>query len=222
MAQNDERAQRLKQIADQVAACRLCRLYEKTTNPVPGSGDPNAEIVFVGEGPGEQEDLQGLPFVGRSGQYLDYLLSLIGMKRSQVFIANVVKHRPPGNRDPQPDEILACQPYLDTQLQILDPLLIVTLGRFSMARYFPNAKISSIHGTPRYEERIAYYPLYHPAAALRNPGLRQDMEDDINRIPALLAEVRKLRSGAVTLEVEESASALPPEDDSPLRQLSLF
>lgn len=219
MTQNDERARKLNQIAEQVAACRLCRLYEKATHPVPGSGDPNAEIVFIGEGPGEQEDLQGLPFVGRSGQYLDYLLGLIGMKRSQVFIANVVKHRPPGNRDPLPDEILACRPYLDTQLQILDPLVIVTLGRFSMGRYFPNAKISSIHGTPRYEERTAFYPLYHPAAALRNPGLRQDMEDDINRIPAIVAEIRKRRADTGMPEEDQPTR---PEDDSPLRQLSLF
>ncbi|GIK28417.1 MAG: uracil-DNA glycosylase [Chloroflexi bacterium] len=211
-----DRATALKAIADRVAACRACRLYERARNPVPGAGDPDAEIVFIGEGPGEQEDIQGLPFVGRSGQYLDYLLNLIGLKRSQVFIANVVKHRPPNNRDPQPDEIAACEPFLNEQLAVIDPLMIVTLGRFSMARYFPNAKISSIHGKPRYEGRVAYYPLFHPAAALRNPALRYDMEDDVNRIPSILAEVRRLRSIAAGIP------DAPPHEDDPPRQLSLF
>lgn len=215
-----DNAARLNAIAEQVAICKKCRLYERARNPVPGAGHPNAEIVIIGEAPGEQEDIRGLPFVGRSGQYLDYLLNLINLKRDQVFIANVVKHRPPDNRDPLPDEIAACKPYLDEQLAILDPLMIVTLGRFSMARYFPNAKITSAHGKPRYEERIAYYPLYHPAAALRNPGLRQDMEDDIHRIPDILAEVRKRRA-----ELDGAPPAAPPsipDDEPPLTQLSLF
>jgi uracil-DNA glycosylase len=214
-----DNAERLQAIADQVAICKLCRLYEKATNPVPGAGDPNAEIVIVGEAPGQQEDLKGIPFIGRSGQYLDYLLNLIGLKRNQVFIGNVVKHRPPENRDPLSDEIAACKPYLDQQLEIIDPLLIVTLGRFSMARYFPNGKITAIHGQPKYDGRLAYYPLFHPAAALRNPDLRQTMEDDIHRIPEILTEVRKRRAA---LGGAAPQSAAPSGDDGPPKQLSLF
>lgn len=215
-----DNAQRLQAIADQVAICTRCRLYEKARNPVPGAGNPNAEIMIIGEAPGEQEDLKGLPFIGRSGKYLDYLLGLIGLSRDTVFIANVVKHRPPGNRDPLPDEIAACKPYLDEQMVIIDPLLIVTLGRFSMARYFPNGKISQIHGQPKYDDRLAYYPLFHPAAALRNPDLRQTMEEDINRIPSVLTEVRKRRG-----ETKDSpdGAAVPEDDDhAPPQQLSLF
>lgn len=227
-----DNAQRLQAIADRVAKCTACRLHEKAKNPVPGAGSPTADIVIIGEAPGEQEDLQGVPFVGRSGKYLDYLLDLIGLKRADVFIVNVAKHRPPDNRDPLPDEISACKPFLDEQLDILKPLIILTLGRFSMARYFPDAKISKIHGQPRYENGTAYYPLYHPAAALRNPSLRWDMEDDIKRIPAILAEVRKQRgltTSDAPLSVDEPTpddepSIQKPEgdDDAPLRQLSLF
>lgn len=209
-----DNAERLQAIVEQVAVCTRCRLYEQARNPVPGAGNPYAEIMVIGEAPGEQEDLKGIPFIGRSGKYLDYLLGLIGLDRDQIFISNVVKHRPPGNRDPLPDEIAACKPYLDAQMEIIDPLLIVTLGRFSMARYFPNGKISVIHGQPRYEERMAYYPLFHPAAALRNPDLRQKMEEDIHRIPDVLAEVRKRRGG--------STAPSDSEGGAPPTQLSLF
>lgn len=215
-----DRAAKLATIAEQVRACTLCRLHEKAKNGVPGYGSPDAEIVFIGEGPGEQEDNQGLPFVGRSGRYLDYLLNLIGMKREQVFIANVVKHRPPDNRDPLPDEIAACKPYLDQQLAILDPLVIVTLGRYSMARYFPKAKISAIHGQPRYEGRLAYYPMLHPAAALRNPELRWDMEADMKRLPEVVAEARRRRAAGAP--VQEAPPPADDETDEPPRQLSLF
>lgn len=208
-----DNAQRLADIAARIARCTACRLHEQARNPVPGAGSPTAEIVIIGEAPGEQEDLQGLPFVGRSGKYLDYLLKLIDLDRADVFIANVAKHRPPANRDPLPDEIEACKGFLDEQLEVLNPLLVVTLGRFSMARYFPDAKISKIHGQPRFDGLRAYYPLYHPAAALRNPELRWDMEADIKRIPSILARVRQLRAQAATP---------PPDDDAPLRQLRLF
>lgn len=221
-------AERLQAIAARVATCTACRLHEGARNPVPGAGSPTAEIVIIGEAPGEQEDIQGVPFVGRSGKYLDYLLNLIGMSRNDVFIANVAKHRPPGNRDPLPDEIAACRPYLDEQLAVLEPLLIVTLGRFSMARYFPDAKISKIHGQPRFDGGMAYYPLYHPAAALRNPDLRWDMEEDIKRIPGLLDEVRKRRAtlNGQPAPAPTSEPAPPPADDGdgdePPKQLSLF
>lgn len=218
--------EQLAAIAQEIAVCRACRLFENATNPVPGYGDASADILFIGEGPGHNEDQQGLPFVGRSGRYLDYLLELIGLERSQVFITNVVKHRPPDNRDPSPDEILACKGFLDRQIAIIDPLVIATLGRFSMARYFPDARISRIHGEPRYDGDRAYYPLYHPAAALRNPNLRHDMEADIRRLPEIVAEVRRRRE-AVAGSTHRPPEPPPPapdddQDDQPPQQLKLF
>lgn len=213
---SDERAVALTAIAAEVRACKLCRLHEQATNGVPGAGDPNAEMVFIGEGPGFHEDKQGLPFVGRSGDYLEKLLKMINLRRDQVFIANVVKHRPPENRDPMPDEILACKPYLDQQVELIDPLVIVTLGRFSMGRYFPNGKITQIHGKARYDERRAYYPLFHPAAVLRNPLLEKEMEADFKRLLEILAEVKMLR------EKGKPDSGKANEPPPPPKQLSLF
>lgn len=211
----EDRAEQLKVIAEEIRTCTECRLYKSATNPVPGYGDPNAEILFIGEAPGYHEDQQGLPFVGKSGQYLDYLLGLIDMKREQVFITNVVKHRPPGNRDPQTDEIIACKHFLDRQFEVIDPLVVATLGRFSMARYFPKGRISQIHGKPKYADNRAYYPLFHPAAALRNPGLRHDMEADIRRLLEVVEEVKKRRtSGSMADETSE--------DEGPPEQLTLF
>ena len=214
-----DRAAALAAIAERIRTCTLCSLYQGTTNPVPGAGDIHADIVFVGEGPGFHEDRQGLPFVGRSGEYLNYLLNLIGMQREQVFITNVVKHRPPDNRDPLPDEISACKPYLDEQLALIDPAVIVTLGRFSMARYFPGGKISQIHGQPRYDARCAYYPLFHPAAALRTPALRRDMEADIRRLPEIVEKVKAMRAAAGQPPAAPDAPDVPGE---PPRQLPLF
>lgn len=214
----DNRAAALAALAAEVRSCTLCRLHQGATNGVPGAGSPQAELLFIGEGPGFHEDQQGLPFVGRSGDYLNYLLNLIGLKRDQVFIANVVKHRPPENRDPLPDEILACKPYLDRQIEILDPLVIVTLGRFSMARYFPNGKISQIHGQPRFDEDRAIMPLFHPAAVLRNPDLRAPMEADFRRIVEALAQVKQQRA-------QPAPQDAPKRDDEPPQkpvQLSLF
>ena len=215
----DDYAAQLAAIAAEIRDCTACRLYSGAQNPVPGYGDPQANILFIGEAPGAEEDRQGLPFVGRSGRYLDYLLELIGMKRKQVFITNVVKHRPPENRDPQSDEIVACKAFLDRQFTIIDPLVVATLGRFSMARYFPNAKISRIHGQPRYDAQRAYYPLYHPAAALRNPSLRYDMEADIRRLPEIVEEMRRRRERGGGSETPPDDA--PPEDEEP-KQLSLF
>lgn len=213
----DDRATALSAIAERIKTCTQCELYQGTTNAVPGAGDPQAEIMFIGEGPGYHEDQQGLPFVGRSGDYLTYLLKLIGLDRSQVFITNVVKHRPPENRDPQPGEIVACKAFLDEQIDIIQPAVIATLGRFSMARYFPNAKISQIHGQPKYsgEPVIAYYPFYHPAAALRNPGLRTTMEADFRRLPEVIAKVQGQRAGQAKTDDQ-------PDDDLPMQQLTLF
>ncbi|HLV37198.1 MAG TPA: uracil-DNA glycosylase [Spirillospora sp.] len=216
----DDRAAALKKIADEVATCTRCPLYKGTTNPVPGTGNPHAEIMFIGEGPGYYEDQQGLPFVGRSGDYLTYLLKLINLEREQVFITNVVKHRPPNNRDPQPDEIMACKVFLERQIAIIQPAVIVTLGRFSMARYFPNGKISQIHGQPKYtgEPVTAYYPLFHPAAVLRNPDLRRTMEADVRRLPEVVAEVNRRRNSSNAPDGQKPAS----DDDLPMQQLRLF
>ncbi|MBZ0285839.1 MAG: uracil-DNA glycosylase [Anaerolineae bacterium] len=213
-----DRAAALAAIAQQVRECKLCRLHEKATNGVPGAGTVDAEYMFIGEGPGFHEDQKGLPFVGRSGDYLESLLKLIDLKRDQVFIANVVKHRPPDNRDPMPDEMLACKPYLDQQVEIINPLVIVTLGRFSMGRYFPNGKITQIHGQPKYDNARAYYPLFHPAAVLRNPGLIKEMEADFKRLPEVLAKVKELRAKGGSPKSDN------PNDDPPQppKQLSLF
>jgi DNA polymerase len=139
--------------------------------------------MFVGEAPGFHEDQQGRPFVGAAGQFLEELLESIGLGRGDVFITNVIKCRPPGNRDPLPQELSACEPYLDRQIELIQPTVVVTLGRFSMARAFPEARISRIHGEARKIEGIVYYPMYHPAAALHRPSLRGTIEEDVRRIP---------------------------------------
>lgn len=207
----------LAAIAQKIKGCMDCQLYQGTNQAVPGTGSPNAQIMFIGEAPGAQEDKLGLPFVGRSGDYLNYLLKLIDLDRDSVFITNVVKHRPPDNRDPQPAEITACKHYLDEQIALIQPAVIATLGRFSMARYFPDAKISQIHGQPKYEGDpvMAYYPFFHPAAALRNPNLRRDMENDMKRLPEVIAKVQQLRA------TQSPASSAGDAPDNP-KQISLF
>jgi len=174
---------------------------------VPGEGPEDAEIMFIGEAPGFHEDQQGRPFVGAAGRFLEELLGIIGLKREQVFIANVIKCRPPGNRDPLPEEIEACKPFLDRQIELIQPRLVVTLGRFSMARAFPKARISRIHGQPRKIGGVIYYPMYHPAAALHQPSLRSTVEEDMRRIPELLQRAAQI-----------AESSLPPEAE----QLRLF
>jgi DNA polymerase len=192
---------------EQVRVCTACKLHNGRTNAVPGEGPEKADIMFIGEAPGFHEDKQGRPFVGAAGQFLEELLASIDMKREDVFIANVIKCRPPANRDPQPDEIEACRGYLDRQIELIQPKMIVTLGRFSMARYFPNAKISQIHGHPKKMDGVIYYPMYHPAAALHQPSLRRTVQEDMKRIPQLLADIDRL------------AEEEPPEH---VEQLSLF
>lgn len=212
----DERDEALAAIAEQVRGCTLCDLHQSRTKAVPGAGNLHADIMFIGEGPGFHEDRQGLPFVGRSGDYLNELLKMVNLSRNDVFITNVVKCRPPENRDPLPVEIETCKPYLDQQITLIDPLVIVTLGRFSMARYFPGGKITQIHGKPKTEKGRAYIPLFHPAAVLRNPDLRKEMEADFKRIPVTLEEVRKQRAGGQQPPPPAEQDAPPPQ------QLSLF
>jgi DNA polymerase len=179
----------LEQVVQQIRQCQRCRLYQDATLAVPGEGPAHADIMFVGEGPGFHEDQQGRPFVGAAGHFLDELLASINMTRKDVYITNVIKHRPPGNRDPLPDELAACRPWLDLQIELIQPKLIVTLGRFSMQLAFSGVSISRIHGTPKKVGDIVYYPMFHPAAALHQPRYRTLVEQDMQRIPKILAEL---------------------------------
>lgn len=185
-----DKKKKLEEIAQKVAKCKKCPLYKNATNPVPGEGNPEAEIMFIGEGPGFYEDQQGRPFVGQAGKLLDELLQLIKLSRDEVFIANMVRHRPPGNRDPLLEEIEACQPFLDEQIKIIDPKIIVTLGRFSMNKFLPGEFISKIHGQARFVDFIGkrriVIPMYHPAAALRNTEVVGQLKEDFQKIPKFL------------------------------------
>ncbi|MEM6528898.1 MAG: uracil-DNA glycosylase [Chloroflexota bacterium] len=203
--------EQVEAIAARINTCKQCPLHENRTNTVPGAGDPNADIMFIGEAPGQYEDEQGVPFVGRSGQYLNYLLDKIGLVRGNVFITNMVKCRPPGNRDPQKDELATCKNYLDEQVATIDPKVIILVGRISMAKYFPKGKISEIHGQPLYQDGRAYYPIYHPAAALRNPPLKRDMEDDFTTLLNVIEEVKKRRSGEISGDSNGNSAAEPPQ-----------
>jgi DNA polymerase len=209
----DERKAALETIAKEVRTCTKCDLRGGRTLAVPGAGRPDAEIMFIGEGPGYHEDQQGLPFVGASGKYLGELLAMIGLTRNDVFITNVVKCRPPGNRDPLPGEIDTCVPaYLNRQIEIIRPKIVATLGRFSMGLFFPpNTRITKVHGQAHRADGRVYYPLFHPAAVLRNPNLRPEMEEDFKRMLTLLKE-------AAVAQAEEDK----PDDEPPLKQLSLF
>ena len=179
----------LAELYTEVQACQKCILAQGRSNAVPGEGPDDADIMFIGEGPGFHEDRLGRPFVGAAGNYLEELLAKIDLRREDVYIANVVKCRPPGNRDPSPEEIAACRPFLDKQIELIRPKLVITLGRFSMQRYFSGASISRIHGQPKRMGSVIYYPMFHPAAALHQPRWRGLVEEDMMRIPELLASL---------------------------------
>ena len=195
----------INELYKEIAVCRRCDLFKNATKAVPGEGPENAEIMFIGEAPGWNEDQQGRPFVGAAGKFLDQLFASIGIKREQVYITNVVKHRPPENRDPLPGEISACSIWLDRQLKLLHPRMIVTLGRHSMARFFPGKTISKIHGTAEKRDGIIYFAMYHPAAALHQQSLKSAIEKDMLKIPELLAQIQD-----------------PPEPKQNPKQLSMF
>lgn len=203
----------LAQIAQEVSGCTRCVLHYSRKKAVPGDGPAAASIMFIGEGPGFHENEQGLPFVGAAGKFLDELLSKIGMKRSEVFITNVVKCRPPSNRDPLPEELEACGDYLERQIQAINPKVIVTLGRYSMARFLPNARISEVHGQAARVRGRLIVPMYHPAAALHQGSLKPVIERDFATLPALIS-----RAGETQEVVEEK----PAEDKSQPTQLSFF
>jgi DNA polymerase len=177
----------LTELNGEIAHCSLCEIAKNRTRVVPGEGAEDADILFIGEAPGWHEDQQGRPFVGQAGKYLDELLALVSLDRNQVFIANVIKCRPPSNRDPLPTEIDNCRKWLDRQIEIIHPRIIVTLGRYSMARFFPGKAISKIHGTVQKWNDITCYAMYHPAAALHQQSLRRTIEEDMSKLPSLLA-----------------------------------
>ena len=178
----------LTELYEEIKSCRQCEIARYRTNAVPGEGAEDADIMFIGEAPGWHEDQQGKPFVGPAGKFLDDLLGLIGLKRQQVYITNVIKTRPLENRDPLPQEIVNCRPWLDRQIEIIRPKMIVTLGRYSMALFFPGKSISKIHGTAEKRGDILYYAMYHPAAALHQQSLRETIKADMQKIPQLLAQ----------------------------------
>lgn len=197
-----EAAEKLDSLREQIAVCTRCELHRAATNAVPGEGNPNARILLIGEAPGFHEDAKGTPFVGNSGKFLTELLAKAGLSREDVFITNVVKHRPPGNRDPLPDEMAACAHWLEEQIEIIDPDVIVTLGRFSLAKYFPGQRISKIHGQPKEIGGRFVVPMYHPAAALHNGSLRPEIEADFLKLPRLLAERDKAREAAESIQTK--------------------
>lgn len=198
----------LRAVAAEVRACEACQLHASRKNAVPGEGPAASELMFIGEGPGFHENEQGRPFVGAAGKYLEELLGSIGLSREQVFIGNVVKCRPPGNRDPLPEEIQACAAFLERQIQAIQPEAIVTLGRFSMARFFPKARISDIHGQARMVNGRLVVAMYHPAAALHQPSLRREIEADFARLPELIHRAAPPAPGS--------------EAAAPAQQLDLF
>lgn len=213
----------LKEIAAQTSVCKRCKLHHSRKLAVPGIGDPNTSILFIGEGPGFHENEQGLPFVGAAGKFLDELLGQANMTREKVFITNVVKCRPPGNRDPDNEELAACKTYLDRQIATINPDVIVTLGRISMGNYIQNGKISAIHGKSFWSNGRMIVPMYHPAAALHQPSLRAVVKEDFSRLPELILQAQQTRQTnpavVTTNEFEEDAN---PEEENGTDQLSLF
>lgn len=210
----------LSQVAAQVSVCERCALHFSRKLAVPGEGPVDSDILFIGEGPGFYENEQGRPFVGQAGKLLEELLRKLGLTREQVFITNVVKCRPPGNRDPLPEELQACAGYLDRQIDAINPKLIVTLGRFSMAKFIPMAKISEIHGKSVWVKNRLVVPMYHPAAALHQPTLKPALEKDFMQLPGYIEQTLKNHVPEVKPEPqEEKEEAKPAENPT---QMSLF
>jgi uracil-DNA glycosylase family 4 len=205
----------LQQVADEVVVCPKCDLQFSRKNAVPGAGPSNAQVMLIGEAPGFYENEKGLPFVGPAGKFLDELIEKGGMKREDVFITNIVKCRPPGNRDPEQVELEACSNYLERQIAGINPLVIVTLGRYSMARYLPNAKISQVHGQRQWVKGRLIVTMYHPAAALHQPKLKDTLLQDFSHLSQWVKEAQQQRPADPTPEQE-------PETGDDAEQLSLF
>lgn len=217
----DEQRQQLKQLEDEVRQCTRCPLCEARTHAVPGEGPIDAAIFFVGEGPGAQEDRTGRPFVGNAGQLLESLLERIGLLREDVYITNVVKCRPPNNRDPQPSEIESCEPYLERQLALVDPEIIVTLGRFAMEHWLPGKRITRVHGQGFRNGRRLLVPMFHPAAALHQEKWRPALEEDFDRLPRLIDAVRLMREDK-PIPDDITIHTVGNPDEPAAEQLGLF
>lgn len=215
---------------ERVRSCTRCALARTRLHAVPGEGPLGAEVMFIGEAPGANEDRQGRPFVGQAGQFLDELLAAGGLKRSEVYICNVLKCRPPENRDPQPDEIAACNDYLNEQLALVDPLVVVTLGRYSMGKFFPQQSISRIHGTFKQADGRFVVPMYHPAAALHQQSLKAVILNDFRSLPAILERARRMRAREREQAVNTPVPATPlpatpadePQPPAAIQQFRLF
>lgn len=217
-----DNANKLNALRETLRQCRQCSLAKQRSRVVPGEGPDKVKVMFIGEGPGHNEDQQGKPFVGQAGKVLDDLLAAAGLKREDVFITNVVKCRPPANRDPLPEELMACRQYLDEQIRLLDPEIIVTLGRFSMARFIDDARIGRIHGQVHEIEGRKVVTMYHPAAALHNPALKSVILSDFAKLGSIMMKLSPTpKEVPATLSITN-----PPETEeeelSPPGQLSLF
>jgi DNA polymerase len=208
----------LVQLAQEISVCTKCALHHERKKAVPGEGPATAEIMFIGEGPGFHENEQGRPFVGAAGKFLDQLLEQAGVTRADVFIGNVVKCRPPGNRDPLPEELASCDPYLEAQMKTMNPSIIVTLGRFSMNKFIPGAKISAVHGQMRKVGDRFVIPMFHPAAALHQAALKPAILADFAKLPELLKEARAAQGKPV---VEKRMEEAPKQNNQP-KQLNMF
>lgn len=213
----------LKEIAEQTRVCTRCKLHHSRKNAVPGVGTPDTRVMFIGEGPGFHENEQGLPFVGAAGKFLEELLGDAGLTRETVFITNVVKCRPPGNRDPEPDELNACKTYLERQIAAINPDVIVTLGRVSMGYFIDQGKISAIHGRDFWSHGRMVVAMYHPAAALHQPSLRTVVKEDFAKLPALIDKAQKARqTTSDTQDTKLDIAEQPSDDETDAEQLSLF
>jgi DNA polymerase len=210
----------LEQIASEVSICENCELHKTRKKSVPGVGPANAEIMLIGEGPGFNENEQGLPFVGQAGKFLSELLAQAELKREDVWIGNVVKCRPPNNRDPLPEELAACDKYLERQITALDPSIIITLGRFSMGKFMPGAKISTVHGQMRKVGERYVIAMFHPAAALHQPQLKTTILADFAKLPQLL-EVARKELGKTTQIGEQKVKYNAAPEEEP-KQLNMF
>lgn len=212
MNELDLRRTALGDLNAQIHSCHACPLGGTRTKAVPGEGPVDADIMLIGEAPGYYEDQQGRPFIGAAGQFLETLLASIGLKRSDVFIANVIKCRPPGNRDPLPDEISSCAGYLQSQRETIQPKVIVTLGRYSLAKFFPGQPISKIHGQGRKVGDTWVVPMYHPAAALHQGSLRRTIEEDFKQVPFYVEKAREdeAAAAAAALAAAEPVAVTPP------------
>jgi uracil-DNA glycosylase len=213
---------RLADIAAEVTACTRCPLAETRTNSVPGNGDPTSPYLFIGEAPGSNEDAQGLPFVGNAGNVLNRLIEGIGLEREEVFVTNIVKCRPPDNRDPEPAEIDACSGYLRRQIELMDPEAIITLGRFSMNHFIPGERISRIHGSSHEVDGRIIIAMYHPAASLHQPGLADTLAEDFRQIPEVVAAARARTEPAPSPDPESTSATDPDSEPDNPRQLTLF